>query len=229
MQGYLSYQKSIDAERYIYVGDDKSVEMEVIGNFRLLLCTSFYLDLKETFVVVLSFRRNLNSVSYLDKFGYSCSFGNNQVNFSLNSTVIGTSSLVVYDNLYTLDIVDSYHENLNIESRGTNRKLDNAHSKALWHKHLGHISRNRFKRLVSVGTLDSIDFTDFNVCDECIKGKKTKQKKLGAYKAIDVLELIHTDICGPFPTHAWNGHQYFVSFIDDHSRYAYLFLIHEKS
>ena len=37
------------------------------------------------------------------------------------------------------------------------------------------------------------------------------------------------DICGSFPTPAWNGQQYFVSFIDDHSRYAYLFLIHEKS
>jgi len=43
------------------------------------------------------------------------------------------------------------------------------------------------------------------------------------------LELIHTDICGSFHTPSWNGQQYFISFIDDYSRYAYLFLIHEKS
>ncbi|WJZ95165.1 hypothetical protein VitviT2T_013955 [Vitis vinifera] len=45
----------------------------------------------------------------------------------------------------------------------------------------------------------------------------------------DVLELIHTNICGPFPTASWNGQQYFITFIDDYSRYGYLYLIHEKS
>jgi len=53
--------------------------------------------------------------------------------------------------------------------------------------------------------------------------------QLGAEKAKDVLELVHTDICGPFPTPSWNGQQYFISFIDDYSRYSYLYLIHEKS
>ena len=77
--------------------------------------------------------------------------------------------------------------------------------------------------------LESIDFTNFDVCVECIKGKQTKAKRLGAYRASDVLELIHTDICGSFPTPSWNGQQYFISFIDGYSRYAYLFLIHEKS
>jgi len=36
-------------------------------------------------------------------------------------------------------------------------------------------------------------------------------------------------MCGPFHTSSWNGQQYFISFIDDYSRYAYLFLIHENS
>ena len=62
-----------------------------------------------------------------------------------------------------------------------------------------------------------------------LKENIPNKKKLCAYKAIDILELIHTYICGPFPTPAWNVQQYFVSFLDDHSRYAYLFLIHEKS
>ena len=42
------------------------------------------------------------------------------------------------------------------------------------------------------------------------------------------MELIQTDICGPFPTTSWNGQQYFISFIDDYSCYGYLYLIHEK-
>ncbi|RVW47329.1 Retrovirus-related Pol polyprotein from transposon TNT 1-94 [Vitis vinifera] len=93
----------------------------------------------------------------------------------------------------------------------------------------GHISKSRVERLVSDGILDSLDFSDFDICVECIKGKQTKTKKLGANRATDVLELIHTDICGPYPTASWNGQQYFITFIDDYSRYGYLFLIYEKS
>ena len=58
MKGCLNYRKPIDSERWIYVGDGKSVEVKAIGHFRLLLCIGFYLDLKDTFVVP-SFRTNL--------------------------------------------------------------------------------------------------------------------------------------------------------------------------
>ena len=228
MQGCLSCRKPNDAERFIYVGDGKSVEVEAIGNFRLLLKTGYYLDLKETYIVP-SFRRNLVSISALDKFGYYCSFGNSQFSLSLNSNIIGTGSLSFYDNLYLLNTVASFNETLHVNSRGMKRKLTNENSASLWHKRLGHISKSRIERLVSDGILDSLDFTDFEVCVDCIKGKQTNIRRLGANRASDVLELIHTDICGPFPTASWNGQQYFISFIDDYSRYGYLYLIHEKS
>ena len=52
MQVCLGYREPIDSERWKYVGDGKSVEVEAIGHFRLLLlCIGFYLDLKDTFVV----------------------------------------------------------------------------------------------------------------------------------------------------------------------------------
>ena len=40
---------------------------------------------------------------------------------------------------------------------------------------------------------------------------------------------MHTNICDPFPITSWNGQQYFITFIDNYSRYGYLYLIHEKS
>ena len=99
-------------------------------HFRLLLCTGFYLDLKDTFVVP-SFRRNLVSVSYLDKLGYLCSFGNNVFRLSFNLDIVRTSSLMVNDNLYLLDIVASYGEPFNAELRGTKRRIDITNSGAL--------------------------------------------------------------------------------------------------
>jgi hypothetical protein len=37
-------------------------------------------------------------------------------------------------------------------------------------------------------------------------------------KAEGVLELIHSDVCGPMPSSSISGYIYYVSFIDDYSR-----------
>jgi hypothetical protein len=50
-----------------------------------------------------------------------------------------------------------------------------------------------------------------------ITGKSERSKKL--------LGLIHTDVCGPMMIHAIGGYTYFITFIDDHSRYDYVYLI----
>ncbi|RDX98774.1 hypothetical protein CR513_18263, partial [Mucuna pruriens] len=185
-----------DDERFIFVGDDNKVAVEAIGTFRLQLKTGFCLDLFETFVVP-SFRQNLVSISSLDRFSFSCSFGNNKVSLYQNSNVVGSGSLI--DNLYMLDVVSSYNEILQTGSRGTKRKLIE-NSAMLWHKRLGHISKQRIQRLVSDEILEPLDLSNLEVCVECIKGKRTNIRKLGVERVKDVLELIHTDICGPFPT-----------------------------
>jgi len=128
-----------------------------------------------------------------------------------------------------LDMVASYSESLTTTLHGTKHKIDDANLGALWHRRLSHISKNKVEWLVSNGILDSIDFANFDVYVEYIKGKQTKIMRLGAYRATYVLELIHTNICGSFLTPSWNGQQYFIWFIVDYYRYAYIYLIHEKS
>ena len=114
-------------------GDDKSVEVEAIRTFRLLLRTKFYLDLNETFIVP-SFRRNLISISILDKFKFSCSFGNSKLSLFENSKLVGTGSLSSYDNLYLLDTIALFNESLHLSTRGINRKLTKENFSMLWHK-----------------------------------------------------------------------------------------------
>ncbi|KAL8121655.1 hypothetical protein AgCh_018404 [Apium graveolens] len=133
MKDCLWSQPPIDAERFIYVGDDNNVSVVAVGTFRFLLKTGVYLGLFEKFVAP-SFRRNLISVSCLDKYGYTCSFGNNKVCFSLNSNVVATGSLI--DNLYMLDTVAFNNEILYSSARGTKHKLTE-NSAMLWHKRLG--------------------------------------------------------------------------------------------
>ena len=48
--------------------------------------------------------------------------------------------------------------------------------------------------------LDSFGFSNFDVCVECVMGRHTKTKRLGANRSMEVLTLIHLDICGLFLT-----------------------------
>ncbi|GJV32543.1 retrovirus-related pol polyprotein from transposon TNT 1-94 [Tanacetum coccineum] len=104
-----------------------------------------------------------------------------------------------------------------------------AHGATTHHKHLGHISKDILQRLVKNKILPNLDFTDFGLCVECIKAKQTKRSKKGATRSSDLLEIIHTDICGPFDTPSFTGQKYVITLIDDFSRYWYVYLLHEKS
>jgi GAG-pre-integrase domain len=228
MQGCRNYSKPRDGERNIYVADDNKAEVEVIGHFRLLLKTGLYLNLFDTFIVT-SFRHNLISISALDKLGFSCSFGDEKFSLYRHSNMVASGFLPVMDNLYALDTIASYKETLNNETRNVRQKLTHQDSAALWHNHLGHISQQRITRLVQSEILRPLNMSDLGPCIECAKGKQTSMHKYTANRITDVLELIHTNICGPFSTTTRNGHVYFISFIDDYSRYGYIYLIKEKT
>jgi hypothetical protein len=55
------------------------------------------------------------------------------------------------------------------------------------------------ERLIREEILQPLDFSYSKQCIDCIKGKYAKTIKKGATRSSGILELIHTDICGPFP------------------------------
>ena len=48
-------------------------------------------------------------------------------------------------------------------------------------------------------------------------------------RATDLLEIIHTDVCGPMSVDARGRYRYFLTFTDDLSRYGYIYLMKHKS
>eukprot|EP00253_Pinus_taeda_P021955 PITA_21955 len=44
----------------------------------------------------------------------------------------------------------------------------------------------------------------------------------------EILDLIHSDVCGPMSDKSLGGHLYYVTFIDDHSRKIWLYLLKTK-
>ena len=109
-------------------------------------------------------------------------------------------------------------------------KVDNDSATYLWHCRLGHIGVKRMKKLHVDGLLESLDYESFDTCEPCLMGKTTKTPFSGTMeRANDLLEIIHTDVCGPMSVEARGGYRYFLTFTVDLSRYRYIYLMKHKS
>ena len=148
------------------------------------------------------------------------------MSFSISnkSKVIGYGALS--DGLFHIKLHNDVTYNSMNVTAGLKRCVMNVESSMLWHRRLGHISIERIKKLVNDGVLGTLDFVDFETCVNCIKGKQTNKSKRGAKRSTNLLEIIHTDIC--FPDMDANDPKYFITFIDDYSRYMNLDLLHSK-
>ena len=80
------------------------------------------------------------------------------------------------------------------------------------------------------GLLEPLDFNEFSVSESCLEGKMTKRPfNAKGNRAKDLLELVHSDVCGSMSIQAIGGYKYFITFIDDYSRFGYVYLMKWKS
>ena len=86
------------------------------------------------------------------------------------------------------------------------------------------------KKLHRDGLLTSFDFESFDTCEACLMGKLARTPFIGnVERASELLEIIHTDVCGPMSIPVRGGFLYFITFTDDLSRYGYIYLLKNKS
>lgn len=104
----------------------------------------------------------------------------------------------------------------------------------LWHKRFGHLNQNSLKRLFIEDMVDGIGDGvkgDLGVCEPCIFGKHCRRSfsKTGGLRSKRVLELIHSDVCGPLSPSSWDGKRYVLTFVDDYTHFTTVYIIANKS
>ena len=73
--------------------------------------------------------------------------------------------------------------------------------------------------------------TDFDKqCEACVLGKMKKIPfpKQTVHRVTELLELVHSDVCGPMNVDSLGGSRYMVTFSDDFSRYTFVYLLRSK-
>ena len=64
----------------------------------------------------------------------------------------------------------------------------------------------------------------------CALGKNVKNKFPRSHtRSKGILDLVHSDLCGPMSTPSLNGYLYYVLFINDISRKAWIYFMKSKS
>ena len=222
MQGLKSSKRLGKGDMDLRVGNGAKVAALAVGTYHLPLPSGLILELTNCYYVPVLLK-NIISVACLDTDGFHLIFKNKCCSFSLNGVHYGNATMM--NGLYVLDMNNPI---LNINNK--RQRKDNELPSYLWHCRLGHINENRITKLHKLGNLGPFDYESFGTCESCLLGKMTKSPFTGkGERAKQLLELIHTDVCGPMSIQARGGYQYFITFIDDYSRYGYLYLMKYKS
>ena len=99
-----------------------------------------------------------------------------------------------------------------------------------WHRRLGHPSRARLHTLSSSGSLGRVSSSSFSPCIGCQLAKHHALPfSLSESISAASFDLVHTDIWGPAPLPSRGGFSYYVCFVDDFSRYTWLYLMRSRS
>ncbi|RDX89868.1 hypothetical protein CR513_28338, partial [Mucuna pruriens] len=162
-------------------------------------------------------RFNLISVHMLDDGGYDNHFGHRKWKLTKDNLVVArgekisklywTKALVAKDSVNAMDMEAS-----------------------LWHRRLSHISEKGLTCLAKKDMLSGLKNAELEKCSHCMTSKQTRVsfKKHPPSRKSELLELVHSDVCGPLKVKSFSGALYFVTFIDDCSRKLWVYVLKTK-
>lgn len=121
---------------------------------------------------------------------------------------------------------------LQADSTDATSEINSLHLRSqadLWHKRLGHFHVRGMQRMIASEAVRGMPYLHFltKTCSGCQLGKHARTKILreATHHASRILELVHSDVCGPFKINSTRGARYFVTFVDDLSQKLWIYFI----
>jgi hypothetical protein len=103
----------------------------------------------------------------------------------------------------------------------------------IWHERFGHLNFIYMQKISKQGMVDGLPDIHFSkgTCEGCVLGKHPQEKfdKGKTHRHSSTLDLIHSDLVGPFPHSSINKARYVLIFVDDFSCFIWIFFLRKKS
>jgi hypothetical protein len=108
---------------------------------------------------------------------------------------------------------------------------NSSHLCELWHMRMAHLHHGAMRVLREIVTRSpQFGIEHQEVCRGCALGKYTKTVfPISDSRLARILYLVHFDVCGPMSSVSLGGCEYYVTFIDDHSRKTKIYFLKTKS
>lgn len=206
----------------VLMGNNNACQIKGIGTIRLKMHDGTIRRLTNVRYIP-DLKKNLISLGVLDTDGYKVKIENGVLKVIRGALVAmkGTQK----SNLYFLD-GSTVTGRVSISSSPDNQTSD---SSRLWHMRLGHVGEKALQGLVKQGLLKGAKTGKIDFCEHCVLGKQTRVKFGAAiHRTKGTLDYIHTDVWGPSRNVSLGGKRYFVTFIDDFSRYVWVYPMSQK-
>lgn len=101
-----------------------------------------------------------------------------------------------------------------------------------WHYGFGHLKFKSLSLLSNKGLVEGVPLISVpkKICEGCTMGKQTRSrfKKTAPKRAKQPLEVVHSDVYGPFEIATLGGNKYFLLFVDEWTRKSWIYLLKEK-
>lgn len=171
----------------------------------------------------------LVSVSKLTQKGFEVRFIASSCNI-VNATGTVEASGELNGNMFVLKTADE--AKLSAECHEVLQHLSNCQH--IWHRRFGHRDPAVLERIKAKELGAGFEVQDCgirNVCEHCMAGKSARIPfpKVSENRAERILDLVHTDVCGPIKSTTPGGSRYLMTLIDDFSRYTVVCLLRQKS
>ena len=93
----------------------------------------------------------------------------------------------------------------------------------VWHHRFGHLSMKNPQKLAREKMVSEFNYSEkmeIQFCESCLEGKLTRKPfpHHSLNRVRETLELVHTDVCGKVNAKSLSGSEYFLTFVDDHTR-----------
>ena len=98
----------------------------------------------------------------------------------------------------------------------------------IWHARLVHVSSGYIKKMQTLGLINNIDYSGLSKCQMCATSKLTRKTCGLVTRETKLLELIHFNLGDLKQTMTRGGKKFYVTFIDDYSRFTRVYLLRNK-
>lgn len=220
--GFVDFHKFVAGSRTMTLGNGSEEDVLGIGTYELKLRGGSVLLLHDALYAP-GVNCCLIFVFSLVKLGFSFNFMPDGLDIKYHDNVFGHGTF--RDGFCVLDLDDNYYNNSSLAYASY---VDDYSECVLWHTRLGHIGQDRMNRLAKEGLLNQLTKVKLPKCEPCLAGKATRKPFGKALRASLPLELIHSDICGSMNVKARSGTIYFLTFIDDYSRFGHVYMLSNR-